>query len=138
MTVPSTDPILDAGSATDQVDEKQHDRDHEQDVNGARRDLERQAEHPENQEQNDQCPEHVAPPIHRFINVRASDRNHQRILPGFLTFSTGRAPCSVTVGLPAASHAPTISPAVAPIASPSRSSRIGFTRVKKASKYSSS
>ena len=52
----------------------------------------------------------------------------QKETPGFLIRCIGRASVSVSAGLPACSHAPTMTPAVAVIASPSRCSRIGRRR----------
>ena len=57
---------------------------------------------------------------------------------GFLTFSSGRDPCSFSAGRPPASHAPRIRLAVAVIDSAIRCSRIGCTVTNNFSKYSSS
>jgi len=53
---------------------------------------------------------------------------------GFFTFCVGRAPSILSEGLPACSHAPTITPAVAVIESARRRSSTGRTRTKNFSK----
>ena len=63
---------------------------------------------------------------------------HQRACWPLWTFCTGRGSAFFSSGFPACSHALTIIEAVAVIAAASRSSSIGLTFWKNASKYTSS